>query len=79
MSQQDTSRAAVKRLLTELATTDDPNHGAVLVSQIKLHAGLAGMTDEDVAKLAEQTTEPAEQADSPAAAKRPKPAPPAGD
>ena len=52
MSQQDNSRAAVERLVAELATTDDAAHADALANQIRLHAGLAGMNDEDIAKLA---------------------------
>lgn len=43
MSQQDNSRAAVERLVAELASTDDPAHAEALASQIRIHAELAGL------------------------------------
>jgi hypothetical protein len=58
VSQQDNSRAAVERLLGDLAATKDLAHATALASQIKLHAELAGLNDEDVAKLAEQVAGP---------------------
>ena len=61
MSQQDNSRAAVERLLAELAATGDPVHAQALEAQIRLHAELAGMTAEDVAALASPAAKPAKQ------------------
>jgi hypothetical protein len=50
--QQDNSRAAVERLLAELATTDDPAHADGLANQVRLHAELAGLSPDEVAAMA---------------------------
>jgi hypothetical protein len=69
VSQQDISRATVERLLGELAETKDQAHAEALAGQVRLHAELAGLTDDDVAKLAATVAPP----------KSAKPAKPAGD
>lgn len=58
-TQQEISAATVDRLLAELANTDDPAHADGLMSQLRLHAEMAGLSLEDVAKLAAAKTEPA--------------------
>lgn len=50
--QQEISRATVERLLVELAATADPAHAEAVAQQIRLHAELAGLDAEAVAKLA---------------------------
>jgi hypothetical protein len=62
MSQQENSRAAVERLLTEFIATDDPAQADGLAGQIRIHAELAGLTAAEVAelgKLAEAAAAPA--------------------
>jgi len=61
-TQQEISTATVDRLLAELANTDDPAHADALMSQLRLHAELAGLSLEDVAKLAAAKSEPVKTA-----------------
>lgn len=65
MSQQETSRAAVDRLLAELAATDDMAHGEATFSQIKMHAELADISPEELAEAVKKlgpTTTPVKPA-----------------